>query len=131
MIEPSTTWYLGTVGDGVNYKSSICASVDANTSMNECVDRTTSTTANIGLPRVGEMFTSIITRGTKIGFWTITPRFSSRVSLIGNNGYLTSFQVWDKASLRPSMYLKSNVVIASNNTGNGTYEHPYTIELGQ
>jgi len=28
------------------------------------------------------------------------------------------------------MYLKSNIRIASSNTGDGTYEHPYDIELG-
>jgi len=29
------------------------------------------------------------------------------------------------------MYLKSNIRIASSNTGDGTYEKPYDIELGE
>jgi len=130
MIEPSTTWYLGTVGSGVNYKASICANIDVTKSMNACTDKATSTTASIGLPRVGEMFTSQITRGTKANFWTLTPYDMSNVLNVGYDsvGINNPYRGY---GARPSMYLKSGIKIASSNTGNGTYEYPYSIELGQ
>jgi len=130
MIEPSTTWYLGTVGSGVNYKASICANIDVTKSMNACTDKATSTTASIGLPRVGEMFTSQITRGTKANFWTLTPYDMSNVLNVGYDsvGINNPYRGY---GARPSMYLKSGIKIASSNTGNGTFEKPYSIELGQ
>jgi len=131
MIEPSTTWYLGTVGNGVNYKASICANINANTSMNDCTEKAISTTASIGLPRVGEMFTSQTTRETKSNFWTLTPYSSSRVRLVNDGVYLFYYDPTNGHGARPSMYLKSGIKIASSNTGNGTYEYPYSIELGQ
>ena len=36
----------------------------------------------------------------------------------------------DGSAARLSIYLKQNVVIASNNKCNGTYEYKYSIELG-
>ena len=134
MIEPNTTWYLGGVGSGdsfgnYHYKASICASVDASVSMNACTEKATSTTASIALPRVGEMFTSQITRGTKASFWTLTPYSASEVRYVPKDGTLNiSVPSNGYYGARPSMYLKSGVVIASNNTGNGTYEYPYQIQ---
>ncbi len=132
MIAPDTTWYLGKVGDGENYKSSICKVVDANISANSCEKTEETTIANIALSRVGEIFTSHITReldGTS-DFWTLTP--SSTVRSVLFNGSLAS-PVLERMSIkaRPSMYLKAGVRIASANTGYGTYEHPYEIELGE
>lgn len=127
MIEPNTTWYLGTIAGGVSYKKSVCATVDANTDIRTCT-KTTNTTANIGLPRLGEMFTSQITRKEKESFWTLTPQTTLDVLSVSN-----TFQgktPTNSFGARPSMYLKSNVVISKNNTGDGTYEHPYDIELG-
>ena len=128
MIEPNTTWYLGTVGKEINYKASICATVDANTSMNACRDKATSTTASIGLPRVGEMFTSQITRGTKDTFWTLTPYSSSGVRHVFRSGYMYHFEPTGSMGARPSMYLKSTIKIAGSNSGNGTFEKPYSVE---
>ncbi len=138
MIVSNTTWYLGTVGEGANYKLSICETADSAINVSTCVRTANHTTATVGLPRVGEMFTSQITRGTKAIFWTLTPyidRFNSvsgvrTVDQFGNLGYNDNMRT-ASFGVRPSMYLKPNVVIASTNTGDGTYEHPYTIELSQ
>ena len=133
MIEPNTTWYLGGAGPGDSfgnhhYKASICASVDASVSMNACTEKATSTTANIGLPRAGEMFTSLITRGTKASFFTLTPYSEYRVRYVGSDGILYHDPpMFGKGACRLSMYLKADVKIASGNTGNGTYEKPYTL----
>ena len=133
MIEPNTTWYLGTAGPSSNfhYKGTVCAIIDANVSMNDCIDKATSTTANIGLPRIGEMFTSNILRNGYTNFWTLTPYNSSYILNVSSDGNsYTNCNSTYREGIRPSMYLKSYVVIASDNTGNGTYEHPYKIELG-
>jgi len=134
MIEPNTTWYLGGVGSGSSfgnhhYKASICATVDAGVSMSACDEKATSTTASIALPRAGEMFTSHITRGSKASFWTLTPYSPLYVWYVYNYGTLLNNFPTSGYGARPSMYLKSNVVIASNNTGNGTYEYPYSLEI--
>ena len=131
MIEPSTTWYLGTVGSGENYKASICASIDAKKSMNDCEEKATSTTANIGLPRAGEMFTSQITRGTRQKFWTLTPHSPSPsyVNYVSDDVTLGSGTPSRGYGARPSMYLKSTIKIASSNSGNGTFEKPYKLSM--
>jgi len=130
MIEPNAVWYLGTIGDGTNYKASICSTVDANTDTKTCVKTTSTTIANIGLPRLGEMFVSQIMKNAKENFWTLTSYNSSLVYYVQTDGYLNRRDPTNTYGARPSMYLKSNVVISKDNTGDGTYEHPYDIELG-
>jgi len=129
MIEPNTTWYLGLVTHGQTYKASVCKTIDDTKSINQCTDRTTSTTANIGLPRVGEMFSSQITRGTRQPFWQLTPYTNTAVRYVKDYNSSSSSDPTGAYGARPSMYLKSNVVIASDNTGNGTYEHPYKLSM--
>ena len=129
MIERDTTWYLGTVGSGTNYKASTCSTVDSNTDTKMCEKTTSTTIANIGLPRYGEIFTSQITRGTKDYFWTLTPYSASDVWYADGNGGLDGSNPTNVSGARPSMYLKSYIRIASSNTGDGTYEKPYDIEL--
>lgn len=135
MIEPDTTWYLGALGYGVSYKTTICETVDATISTLDCTKITNTAslaTASIALPRVGEMFTSTITRNTAFEFWTLTPLTGSYVRIGSKNDYLrnnSDAPTTAGIDVRPSMYLKANVVIASGNTGNGTYEYPYSIEI--
>ena len=136
MIEPNTTWYLGNVAYSTHgcYKTSICATVDANTSTLDCIkitDDAKLATASIALPRIGEMFTSLITRGTKDDFWTLTAySWLSEWEVYNGGATPSAYPSSDSYGARPSMYLKSNVVIAGDNTGNGAYEHPYSVELG-
>lgn len=77
------------------------------------------------------MFTSQITRGTKDYFWTLTPYDTFGVHIVYYDGDLFNNDPPFGHGARPSMYLKSGIKIASNNTGNGTFEKPYSIELGQ
>ncbi len=131
MIAENQTWYLGTVGNGANYKASICLNVDSTVSSSSCNRTEAITTATIGLSRVGEMFTSQIFRDAKIVFWTLTPYSTLYVRDVHNGGGLNYYVSTNDYGARPSMYLKQNVVISSTNTGDGTYEHPYDIELGK
>jgi len=131
MIQPSTTWYLASVGDGTSYKASICSQVDVNTSTQNCTKTSTTTTASIALPRLGEMFTSLITRANlnTAAFWTLTPHSTSDVRYMDTNGIIDKNSSTFVYGARPSMYLKSTVKIASDNTGNGTYEKPYKLSM--
>jgi len=130
LIEPNTKWYLGVVGAGASYKASICSTIETGTDTRTCA-KTTSVTTNIGLSRTGELFTSQISRGTKSTFWTLTPDGNSHFYYVSaKDGVYYIGNATEENGARPSMYLKQNVVISKDNTGDGTYEHPYDIELG-
>jgi len=131
LIETNTIYYLGTVGQGKSYKASICQTVDANVGVKDCLKTKNTAVANIGLLRVGEMFTSQITDSTRKKFWLLTPNSTSDIRVIDTYSGLNMYSPSSNLGIRPSMYLKSNVVIASSNTGDGTYDHPYDIELGK
>ncbi len=132
MIEPNQTWYLGKGGYGMSYKDSICTTVDINMSTSTCSKTTSTTTANVALPRIGEMFTSQITRGARSYFWMLNPSSNgTRIESINSTDNMVADYASKERTARPSMYLKQNVVISKTNTGDGTYEHPYDIELGE
>ncbi len=129
MIEDSTTWYLGTVGRGTSYKLAKYTDETGNT-------LTSSTaTAKVGLLRLGELmsgqFEKYYANGSITGlttyYWTLTPYNASYVRYV----YYYGVAYYDLLScafgLRPSLNLKSNVVITS---GDGTKNSPFTIELG-
>jgi len=130
MIEPNTNWYINSVSSARYYKQSICATADSNVDVASCEKTTNVAIANIGLPRYGEMFASQITRKEKSTFWLLTLYTNNYVFGVGVDNNLSRNSSTNPYGARPSMYLKSNVVIASTNTGDGTYEHPYDIELG-
>ncbi len=140
MIQQNMIWYYGivtkqgsyNVADS-NYKLGICAgnTVEFDTLISTCEKTTSSVSSNIGMSRIGEMFASQITRGNQEDFWLITPHSSSQnIHVVQKSGYGSSAATSSSNNVRPSLYLKSNVVIAKDNTGDGTYEHPYEIELG-
>ncbi len=112
MVAENQSWYLGTIENGANYKASICATIKADVSMSACNPTGTKATANIGLPRVGEMFTSVISRNEKDSFWTLTPKNTSNIRYIHSNGGLGDTISTNALGARPSMYLKPNVVIS-------------------
>ena len=118
MIEDNTTWYLGTVGRGANYK--LAKYQDAPGS-----NLTTSTTtAKIGLLRVGELMAGQFDKyGNNTNYWTLTPYDTSSIRNSNGGAYspTTSF------GSRPSMNLKSNVIITG---GKGTKNSPFQIKLG-
>ena len=131
MIKEDATWYQGKIEPEDNYKLSMCQTADDNVSMCECQKVTDSnyvTTTAIGLPAVGEMFTSRIVRGEEEYFWLLTRASSGIYAMLSPYASNKNPDGYE-GSVRPSMYLKSNVVISSTNTGDGTYESPYDIEL--
>ena len=121
MIEDNTTWYLGTVGDGVSYK----LAKYTNTNMSGYA---TSTSAKVGLLRLGELMAGQFDRyGNNKDYWTLTPYNSSRVRSVYSYGNSSGNSPSYTNGARPSLNLKSNVQIVN---GDGTLNSPFEIQLG-
>ena len=122
MIEDNTTWYLGAVGYGTNYK--LAKYQDATSSSLT----TSTTTAKIGLLRLGELMAGQFDKFVNLTttYWTLTPFNTSIVCDVDINGrgYIGSPSI--SSGSCPSMNLKSNVVITG---GKGTKEEPFQIAL--
>ena len=121
MIEDSTTWYLGTVGDSSSYK----LAKYADTNMSSTVSTTTN--AKVGLLRMGELMAGQFDRyGNNTSYWTLTPysKYIVRyVTIYGGANYgapTRSNGVW------PSINLKSSVQITS---GTGVKSDPFVLTL--
>ena len=122
MIEDNTTWYLGTVRDGVSYKLAKYADVNMSSTT------TSTTTAKIGLLRLGELMAGQFDKyGNNIDYWTLTPYSASLVRNVTDNGYANIFSPSSTYGARPSMNLKSSVQITS---GTGTKSDPFVLTLG-
>ena len=121
MIEDNTTWYLGTVGSGTSYK--LAKYADANMSSTN----SSTTDAKAGLLRFGELMSGQFDRsGNNTNYWALTPYSSSLVWIVNNIGYAYSYSPSRAYGVRPSINLKSNVVITG---GDGTKNNPFTLEL--
>ena len=123
MIEDNTTWYLGAVGNGDNYK----LAKYTDTTSNELILRTTQ--AKVGLLRLGELMSGKFKTGNikNDSYWLLTPSNnidSMRFSYF--NGSSNFIVINDASAIKPALNLKSNVVITG---GDGTKENPFTIEL--
>ena len=122
MIEDNTTWYLGTVGSGTNYK---LAKYQDTTRSNLT---TSTTTAKVGLLRLGELMAGKFAgKFNTTTYWILTPYDTSSVRLVSNDNGADSYSPTDSYGSRPSMNLKSNVIITG---GKGTAREPFTIKLG-
>ena len=121
MIEDSTTWYLGMIEYGDNYKlgkytGSNMSSVTQNT-----------TTSKVGLLRMGELMSSqtdILENNT--AYWLLTPFSDSTVRYASYNGSTFGGELTLELGIKPTLNLKQNVVITS---GDGTKTNPFQIEL--
>ena len=130
MIEDSTTWYLGTVGNGTSYK------LAKYTNETDNILTTSVTTAKVGLLRMGELMTGQFERyaikggssstGLTITYWTLTPYSSSRVRSVGSIGSASDNTPFNAFGVRPSINLKSNVQIVN---GDGTLNSPFELQL--
>ena len=122
MIEDNTTWYLGIVTWADNYK---LAKYQDATGSNLT---TSTTTAKIGLLRVGELMAGQFDKEVNFStYWTLTPNSSSPyVNCVSNIG-VTAFESTLSIASSPAMNLKSNVVITG---GDGTKNSPFQIKLG-
>ena len=123
MIEDSTTWYLGAVEDGASYKLAKYTDI----SMTSITTSTTS--AKVGLLRLGELMAGQFNRyDDNIAYSILTPSNSVSIRFVGSYGYSYGGKSPSMANkVRPSMNLKSNVIITS---GDGTKYNPFTVELG-
>ena len=121
MIEDNTTWYLGTVGSGTSYKLAKYTDATGTT-------LTSSTTvAKVGLLRLGELMSGQFDRyGNNTYYWTLTPYSTSYVWYVGYNGIASIYNPSRANGVRPSINLKSDVVITG---GLGTKEQPFEIAL--
>ena len=121
MIEDSTTWYLGTVGDGTSYK----LAKYTDTSMSSLTSSTTE--AKVGLLRFGELMSGQFDRySNNTYYWTLTPYSSSNVRYVNGNGYANYARPFGAFGVRPSVNLKSSVSISG---GTGTKSNPFEIAL--
>ena len=120
MIEDNTTWYLGTVGAGTSYKLAKYASATS-------TNLTSNTTiAKVGLLRYGELNSGQFDRfGNNTNYWTLTP-YTSSVHYVRNYGGVDDSGVKYSSGCRPTINLKSNVVITS---GDGTKKNPFEVKL--
>ena len=120
MIENSTTWYLGSVGNGESYK--LAKYTDTNMS-----GYATSIEAKVGLLRLGELMSGQFDRyGNNTTYWTLTLSDSNHIHNVtlqdSERGSLPS----ENGGIKPSFNLKSNVIITS---GDGTIQNPFQISL--
>ncbi len=121
MIEDSTTWYLGTVGDGTSYK----LAKYTDTVMSSLTSSTTE--AKVGLLRFGELMSGQFDRySNNTTYWTLTPYSTSRVRFVNIGGGANNYSPSYALGVRPSVNLKSNVIITG---GLGTKEKPFTLAL--
>ena len=121
MIEDNTTWYIGTVGNGISYK--LAKYTDINMSS------TTSITADVkvGLLRFGELMSGQFDRYENNSyFWLLNPYNSTYALATDDIGVSANEGVWASYAIKPTFNLKSNVIITS---GDGTKNNPFTLEL--
>lgn len=121
MIEDSTIWYLGKAASGTNYR----LAKYSDTNMSSLTLSTTS--AKVGLLRLGELMTGQFnSHDNNTTYWMLTSYnsvYGRGIFSVGNAN--TSF-AYDSYGVRPSLNLKSNVIITG---GTGTKEDPFQIEL--
>ena len=122
------TYYLVTVADDANYKSSICAIVSNTVTTTDCEKTSNTWTGYVGLPRYGEMFASQQGSGysSSEDMWLITPYSSSRVWLVNFNGYANVLNTVGAIGARPSINLSSAVKITG---GTGLKNDPFEISM--
>ena len=124
------TYYIKQVFSGTSYKNSLC-NINSTTETTKDCTKTTSiwNSGYVGLPRYGEMFASQQENGysSSKNMWLITPYDSSFVWCVDSNGYGRDNRPSNSdGAARPSIYLKSNIVITG---GSGTKNDPFTIAL--
>ena len=111
-----------------SYKNSLCNTNNTIETTKTCTKTTSIWTGLVGLPRYGEMFASQQGNGSDSSstIWLITPYSSSNVWLVWGNGHLNYYNPSSSDAARPSINLKSNIIITG---GFGTKSNPFTIAL--
>ena len=120
MIEDNTTWYLGKFDS--NYKYTKYSNIENSTLVTDI------TTTKVGLLRVGELLNGQFdTYQNSHNIWSLTPLSDTYVRRLGYNGDVYFCEPNELVSIKPTMNLKSNVVITG---GDGTKNTPFTVKLG-
>ena len=121
MIEDSTTWYLGVVGNRVSYKL-------AKYKDNSMSSYATSTEAKVGLLRYGELMAGQFDiRGNNSDYWTLSPAGTVNTWFAEPSGSIKdAYGTSVTRGIYPSLNLKSNVIITD---GDGTLQNPFQIAL--
>ena len=120
------TYYIKAMSAG-SYKDSLCNKNNTTETTKNCVKTTNIwNTGYVGLPRYGEMFASQQGNGygSSSNIWLITPNSSSYVWYVHSSGHGSYLNPSNSGGARPSIYLKSNIVITG---GDGTKSNPFTI----
>ena len=121
MINDGSSWYLGTVVSRKNYKLAKYADEAGSTLT------TNVTTAKVGILRLGEQMAGQFDRYVNnIDYWTLTPDSAVNVRKVINSGYAVYDDPFIKYGIRPSLNLKSNVIITS---GDGTLQNPFELSV--
>ena len=120
MIEDNTTWYLGKFDS--NYKYTKYSNIENSTLVTDI------TITKVGLLRVGELLNGQFdTYQNSHNIWSLTPLSDTYVRRSGYNGDVYFCKPNELVSIKPTMNLKSNVVITG---GDGTKNNPFTVKLG-
>ena len=121
MIEENTTWYLGNVNSGSNYKLSKYQDESGETLI------TNTTIAAVGLLRLGELMSSqfdIFKNNTS--YWTLTTALNrERIYNINNYGDAT-YNLNREHAIRLSLNIKQNVIITG---GTGLKNDPFILAV--
>ena len=119
MIEDNTTWYLGTVGSGNSYK------LAKYTDSSGATLTSSTTIAKVGLLRHGELMSGQFNRSSNnTTYWALTPYSTSHVHFANISGIANYDFPSNTYGVRPSLNLKSNVIITS---GTGTKSDPFVL----
>ena len=123
MIEDNTTWYLSSIESGQSYKLAKYTDTTATTLTPKI------TTAKIGLFRFGELMAGQSDRYVNNSlYWTLTANEEPRMRVVSDYSHGSYNMPWygEVTGIRPTMNLKSNVVITS---GTGTKTDPFILSL--
>ncbi len=123
------TYYVKAVPGGISYKNSLCNTSNTTETTKSCTKTTSIWNGYVGLPRHGEMFASVQGKINNMSdmMWLITPYETSSIRYIYSDSNLKYHDEFStNHAARPSIYLKSNVVITG---GSGTKTDPFTIAL--
>ena len=123
MIEENSTWYLGAIDYGYSYK----LAKYTDTTMSSTTLSTTN--AKVGLLRFGELMAGQFDElDINTNYWILTLYSSSYSSsnsyFVGYNGGNGNYSSRNSAGIKPSLNLKSNVIITG---GDGTKNNPFTL----
>ncbi len=121
MIEESTTWYLGTVGEGASYK------LAKYTDENGTAIISNTTQAKVGLLRMGELMAGQFKRNSNnTDYWLLTLYSSSYDWRINVNVEPSIANLSRAQGVQPTLNLKSSIEITS---GKGTKLDPFILSI--